>query len=80
MLFQKIFGFDMISDAIFKQKKSLPMPNQYNIELFLKVSYCKRNLSRQFPKVLTAGVTCVPHIYTISRLLDLLNLKTVRPV
>ena len=56
------------------------MPNQNNAELFLKISYCKRNLSRQFPKDLMAGVTCVPHIYTISRLLDLLNLETVRPV
>ena len=37
------------------------MPNENNVELF---SYCKRNLSRQFPKDLMAGVTCVPHICT----------------
>ena len=67
----------MISDAIFK---SLPMPNQNNVELFLNYSYCKRNLSRQLPKDPMAGVICVPHIYIISRLLDLLNLETVRPV
>ena len=40
------------------------MPNQSNVELFLKISYCKRNFSRQFPKDPMAGVTCVPHIYT----------------
>ena len=56
------------------------MPNQNNVELFLKISYCKRNLSRQFPKDPMAGVTCVLHIYIISRLLDFLNLKAVRPV
>ena len=46
------------------KKKSLPISNQNNVELFLKISYCKRNLSRQFPKDPKAGVTCVPHIYT----------------
>ena len=54
----------MVSDAIFKQKKSLPISNQNNVEHFLKISYCKRNLSRQFPKDPMAGVTCVPHICT----------------
>ena len=39
------------------------MPNQNNVELFLKITYCKRNLSSsQFPKDPMAGVTCVPHI------------------
>ena len=37
-------------------------PNQNNVELFLKITYCKRNLSRQFPKDPMTGVTCVPHI------------------
>ena len=68
---------EMISDAIFKQKKSLPMPNQYNVELFLKTSYCKRNLSRQFPKDPMAGVTCVPHIYTSLSLVRLVQPRDV---
>ena len=55
---------EMVSDAIFKQKKSLLISNQNNVELSLKISYCKRNLSRQFPKDPKASVTCVPHIYT----------------
>ena len=36
--------------------------NQNNVELILKIAYCKRKLSRQFPKDPMAGVTCVPHI------------------
>ena len=63
---------EMISDAIFKQKKGLPMPNQNNVEPFLKISYCKRNLSRQFRKDLMVGVTYVPHIiYTSLSLVKL---------
>ena len=60
----QILVSEMISDAIIKRKKSLPMPNQNNVEPFLKISYFKRNLSRQFPKDPMAGVTCVPHMYT----------------
>ena len=40
--------------------KSLPMPKQNNVELVLKITYCK--LSRQCPKDPMAGVTCVPYI------------------
>ena len=38
------------------------MPNQNNVELCLKITYCKRKLSRQSPKDPMAGVTCVPFI------------------
>ena len=46
----------------FLTKKGLPMPKQNNVKLFLQITYCKRNLSRQFPKDPVAGVTCVHHI------------------
>ena len=56
------------------------MPNQNNVELFLKITYCKRNLSRQFAKDPMTGVTCASYNTQVSRLLDLLNLEKVRPV
>ena len=57
--------------------KSLPMPN---VEFFLKISCCKRNHS-SISKRSHGGRELCASLYTlVSRLLDLFNLETERPV
>ena len=75
---RKILDFilsEMVFDALLKQKKSLPMPNQNNI---LKITYCKRNLFKTISKRSHGGSDlCASYNSQVSSLLDLLNLETV---
>ena len=57
----------MVSDALFKQKKSLPMPNQNNVEFFF--TFFKRNLSWLIFKISHGGCE-LSASYLVSRLLD----------